>query len=288
MSIASRVRLVAVGLFVLGCGSSVTTIEPTPDAGVTTADVAPDVRSTPADVATTDVFIATDRVAPPPCALPLGGTCPAGQTCPAGDHCNDCTCPAGGGTATCTARPCAFDAGPGGCDSSRDCRGGQTCRFTTPGCGMLGECGAIPDCAALVAYCTCTGETVMDCPGATSVVWVARGACAADAGTAVDVPVSPDAAVCAGAHLGRGGGYCAAPDDGSLPVTCCTDWNCDTRLVACNRIPPTCPPGEVATAAGACYGPCVPATHCALMDCNAGCPPGWSCDASIGRCRNVR
>ena len=52
------------------------------------------------------------------------------------------------------------------------------------------------------------------------------------------------------------------------------------RQALCDRIPPTCPAGWTATVAGACYGPCVPATNCAPMRClgGVGCPSGWRCD----------
>ena len=94
-----------------------------------------------------------------------------------------------------------------------------------------------------------------------------------------------DAAQCAGASLGRGGSYCAGPADGPLPVTCCTGWSCDERLAACNRLPPTCPGGEVASVSNGCYGPCVPATHCAPIPCGTGCPHGWTCDSTGAVCR---
>jgi hypothetical protein len=94
-----------------------------------------------------------------------------------------------------------------------------------------------------------------------------------DAGAAVD-------AGCVGGSLGRGGGYCAGPDDGPLPVECCRGWSCDSRQALCDRIPPTCPAGWTATVAGTCYGPCVPAANCAPMRClsGVGCPLGWRCD----------
>lgn len=227
------------------------------------------------------VDASTPRDVPVACRLPNGGICPGGQSCPAGDGCNDCYCDGATGQAMCTARPCAIDAGPAGCLSSSDCGSGRVCNFTAPGCGVPGTCGFVSDCAAIVQYCGCSGETFMDCPGVANQPWMYRGACGSDAGAP-----SPDAAVCSGAGIGPGGGYCAGPADGPLPVSCCTNWNCDVRLSPCDSLPPTCPSGQAATVSSlACWGPCVPAANCAPMRCGDGCPTGWSCDATSGNCR---
>lgn len=241
--------IVLVGL-TLGCGSSVTTGAPTLDAG-----------SAPTDLGQ---------------RLDTGSAIDTGSVVDTGSVLDT-------GAATDVGFP--LDLGAGQCRNSGDCPPDRECRFAEAGCGMSGVCSFITDCAAVQPYCGCSGETFMACPTAPLEPWVTRGACARDAGPAVDAPPSPDAAQCAGASLGRGGGYCAGPADGPLPVTCCTDWNCDPRMVACNRVPPTCAAGEVPSVSFSCYGPCVPATHCAPIACDRECPGGWSCDATTNACR---
>ena len=283
MSFAGHRFVIALVGLSLGCGAVVSPSNP--DAGAVGGDVLP----TPDTGLLADVGALRDVAADAPgsCRLPLGGTCPVGQTCPAGDNCNQCACAAAGTVAMCTAKPCVapMDAGLGGCRSASDCSPAQQCNFTAAGCGVLGVCGFISDCATIQPYCSCTGETFMDCPGTAGRAWASRGACATDGGAPVDAAPQPDAAQCAGASLGRGGSYCAGPADGPLPVTCCTGWSCDERLAACNRLPPTCPGGEVASVSNGCYGPCVPATHCAPIPCGTGCPHGWTCDSTGAVCR---
>lgn len=264
--------------------------DPAIDAGTAPDDLgrvvdAGPLRDAPADVRTS-------------CLLPSGGICLVGQSCPAGDGCNTCSCYGVGELAACTTIGCHIpdagpttevgapvDAGPAGCRSSGDCGPDRECRFTAAGCGVIGVCGFITDCAAVQPYCDCEGETFLACPTAPERPWVSRGPCAGDGGVAVDAPPSPDAAVCGGASLGPGGGYCAGPSDRPLPITCCTGWNCDQRTVLCNGIPPTCAAGEVPSVTFSCYGPCVPATHCAPMPCGSGCQTGWTCDPSTMNCR---
>lgn len=292
MSIARPTWIIALAGLALGCGSTVTVTSP--DAGA--VDVGVDVGAPALDGgAPMDVPLDVRTS----CLLPGGGVCLVGQSCPHPDGCNTCSCYGGGEYAACTLIGCVPpDAGPsvdgqapidaGGCRSSADCGPDRECRFSEPGCGLIGACGFITDCAAIVPFCGCAGETFLACPTAPERPWVTRGACERDGGAATDVPPSPDSAVCGGASLGRGGGYCAGPADGPLPVTCCTGWNCDERGVLCDGIPPTCPAGEVRTVtAFACYGPCVPATHCAPIPCGAGCLPGWTCDATTATCRRA-
>lgn len=287
MPLARSTPWIVLAGLTLGCGSSVTI--GSPDAGNSPSDLGPSADQP-------DVPAAAD--APASCRLPGGGVCLVGQSCRHPDGCNTCSCYGGGEFAACTLIGCVpidagpsfdrqapIDLGPGGCYSSADCGADRECRFTVSGCGALGTCGFITDCAAVVPYCSCSGETFRACPTAPDRPWVSRGECASDAGPAVDAPLSPDAAQCGGASLGRGGGYCAGPDDGPLPVTCCTGWNCDPRMVACNRVPPSCAAGEVPSVSFSCYGPCVPATHCAPIACDRECPGGWRCDATTGTCR---
>lgn len=287
MSIARSTHWIVLAGLTLGCGSSVTI--GSPDAGSPPMDLGPSADQP-------DVPSTVD--APASCRLPGGGVCLVGQSCRHPDGCNTCSCYGGGEFATCTTIGCmvpdagpprdvppAFDAGPGACRTASDCGSARECRFDEPGCGMPGRCTFISDCAAITPYCGCGGETFRACPSAPDRPWVSRGECASDAGAPADSPPSPDAAQCAGASLGRGGGYCAGPADGPLPVTCCTDWNCDQRMVACNSVPPSCAAGEVPSVSFSCYGPCVPATHCAPVPCGRGCQTGWSCDAATNTCR---
>ncbi|MDB4929886.1 MAG: Kazal-type serine protease inhibitor domain protein [Myxococcaceae bacterium] len=295
MNILRPRHFIALTGLVLGCGSSVTVDPHTADAGSTATDVGRTGDTPQPDIgAAVDTGPALD--VPGPCTLPNGRSCAQGQVCPAGDDCNTCVCSPATGLAVCTMKPCVApvdggfvgaDAGPGACDTARDCGPDRECRFTTPGCGVTGTCGFISDCAAVQPYCSCAGQTFLACPTAPERAWVTRGACASDGGAAADVNPAPDSAACGGASIGPGGRYCAGPTDRPLPLTCCTGWNCDQRLAACNSLPPSCPPGEVASVAGLCWGPCVPATHCAPIACTAGggCPGGWTCNAATATCR---
>jgi hypothetical protein len=59
--------------------------------------------------------------------------------------------------------------------------------------------------------------------------------------------------------------------------------SCDTRTVACRRLPPMCRDGEAPSVIGTCYGPCVPISACTCAtsdDCptaSTGCDPGGRC-----------
>lgn len=176
--------------------------------------------------------------------------------------------------------PCeTFDAGTPGCRTTADCAGGRLCTYATAGCGIPGTCQFPRDCALITEYCGCDGNTFRDCPGGnTSQPYVSTGACptATDGGTPM----------CAGAAIGPDGRSCLGPDDGSLPLSCCT-WNCDVRLSPCDSLPPRCPPGLSNTVATpGCWGPCVPPTACRPMDCapDNSCVEPWRCDPSTRRC----
>jgi len=209
------------------------------------------------------------------CALPDGGWCLNGATCPADDGCNMCRCTPTGAT-MCTILGCAPDGGPRGCRSRADCHPSEDCLFSAPGCDTRGTCGSPRDCAAIVEHCGCDGVTFRDCPGTTSQPYRAAGACPSDGG-------APDR--CNGAHIGRGGGYCAGPSDAPLPLDCCR-WNCDTRLAVCASLPPACTGGMVNTVSTGCWGPCVPPSACMPVVCGEGntCPSGWRCNPMDRRC----
>lgn len=235
-----------------------------------------------ADVVTTDA-IATDvitsdvitRDATASCTLPNGTICAAGAQCRFG--CGTCTCPPGGGTAQCGGLACADVPPPdiaidiptaSSCASSDDCLGGRVCYFAVGACGARGTCNYARDCASITPYCGCDGETFMDCPGGETTSPASRtGACPTpDAGPVDAGPVdagTPDAALCAGASIGPDRRSCLGPADGSLPLWCCTGWDCDQSHAACDSLPPRCAEGEVPTVAGACWGPCVPMANCA-------------------------
>lgn len=265
----------------LGCGSTVVLAPPGADSGSPPIDaIATDRGSSPVDAGTPPI----DRVTPvvdvlpgadvPPrvCILSNGVRCPAGQAC--SDGCNTCFCPTDGGPVGCTTRAC-LDAGPRTCRSRTDCRADEQCNFREAGCGVTGVCGAITDCAAIRPYCGCDGETFRDCPGSVSRPYTREGDC----GTTVDAGAPFDSAICGGASIGRGGGYCAGPADGPLPLECCRGWDCDDRAVMCAGRPDPCPPGHVHLITLGCWGSCVPATHCLTVRCNRGfCPHGFTCD----------
>jgi hypothetical protein len=220
---------------------------------------------------------------PPPvdaggCTLPNGTFCAGGVVCPAGDGCNVCRCAPEGG-AMCTTLGCTGDAGPRTCLNRGMCNPWEDCIFTAPGCGLTGTCGSPRDCASITPYCGCDAQSFLDCPGGTTTrPYRSVGAC----------PDGPDGGLpgrCDGAHIGRGGGYCAGPSDAPLPLDCCM-WNCDQRSAACESLPPTCPAGTVNTVANGCWGPCVPATACLPFMCatDRDCVGPWRCDTMAGRC----
>ncbi len=43
---------------------------------------------------------------------------------------------------------------------------------------------------------------------------------------------------------------------------CVAGFDCDTSKVLCESLPPKCPPGQVVSVDGVCWGPCVEATQC--------------------------
>jgi hypothetical protein len=190
------------------------------------------------------------------CALRSGARCPAGMSCPAGDGCNECAC-SSTGVSTCTARPCAFDAGQTRptCFSNIDCNADEECAGS-PGCATPWTCRPAtgrfcpPD---LAPFCGCDGRT-----------FYASSRC----------PPSPYASV----------GACGAPDAGSAAGV-----DCAVALVACGGIKPMCPSGTVHRIDAACWGPCVPFGTCAPIDCDPAssrpqCPEGTACSTSARRC----
>lgn len=160
------------------------------------------------------------------------------------------------------------DGGVRACHSQSDCRTDEECRFHSAGCTATGQCGPITDCASVVPYCGCdgVGNSFVDCPGAPTRPWRSQGStqCTADAGSPEDSGTPPDAGDrCAGAHIGRGGGYCANPADAPLPLDCCHGWDCNLAHVTCNSSPPPCAAGMVPIITMGCYGSCVPENLCA-------------------------
>lgn len=125
------------------------------------------VRDVPADVPTS-------------CRLPTGARCPVGATCPAGDGCNDCTCTAPDAL-MCTARPCAFDAGPmrPNCTNSRECMAGAECAGGD-GCATPWTCRPATGrlCTDdVVPYCGCDGRTFYGSSSCPPSPFSRRGAC---------------------------------------------------------------------------------------------------------------
>lgn len=186
------------------------------------------------------------------------------------------------------------DSGLRGCASASNCVSGmEECVFPEGSCASSGSCTFISDCAKITEYCSCAGETFRSCPGRPTRSNSGRGPCTGGDGGVSDVAASdgplPDASICAGASIGPGGRYCAGPADGALPISCCTGWVCDSRVVLCASLPPACAPGEVPSVVSACWGPCVPATNCAHFACgDAACPRGFMCNPSSLECDPVR
>jgi|JI10StandDraft_1071094.scaffolds.fasta_scaffold99036_3 hypothetical protein len=58
---------------------------------------------------------------------------------------------------------------------------------------------------------------------------------------------------------------------------CNAGFDCDSSHVACLTPTPQCPPGEVPSVKGACWGTCVSAAECAYVDACAACGPSQAC-----------
>lgn len=58
---------------------------------------------------------------------------------------------------------------------------------------------------------------------------------------------------------------------------CVAGLNCDHDKVACDSLPPTCPPGQTATVNGLCWGGCAPADECAVVAGCEQCTGGLAC-----------
>lgn len=192
------------------------------------------------------------------CTLPSGARCPQGMTCPLGDGCNDCTC-ASPGTLTCTARPCAFDAGPPRptCHSNLDCHADEECAGPE-GCGTPWACrpatGRLcPNDA--VAWCGCDGVTFYGSSLCPPEPYASRGACGAT--------------------------------DGGAPAI-----DCDPNHTTCGGIPPACPSGQVPRVERSCWNGCVAFESCAPIACDPSvsrlqCPPSTVCSPTTRVCARL-
>jgi hypothetical protein len=144
------------------------------------------------------------------------------------------------------------------CDRDNPCPPGGECvypiGFST--CRSPGTCRPLTDCARTQEYCGCDGRAFSACPGAPNRPTVREGGCELPRDAGAPNP-------CAGARLDPRAGACLNAAGERLAPSCCTGWNCDTSLALCDIEPPACPAGEVNTALGACFGPCVPEANCA-------------------------
>ena len=75
---------------------------------------------------------------------------------------------------------------------------------------------------------------------------------------------------------------------------CVLAAECDSRNVTCKSLPEPCPPGQVQSVKGACWGGCVPASTCrTVADCKACEAEGYLCarqEAQLGpilRCVDI-
>jgi hypothetical protein len=194
-----------------------------------------------------------------------------------------------------------------------------TCADGTIGCntgrclrGADGMCGwEFRECPATT---TCGGFGGARCPAGYFCQYTREAMCGAFDATGT-CAVVPDATTCS-AIDGGGRDLTVCGCDGTTYSSECHAWaagtstfsdgacpgpgggaDCDWRQVLCDSLPPTCPPGQVPTQSGACYGPCVPASECAPITCGGpdpttggtlGCPDGWTCDPASGLCQPPR
>jgi hypothetical protein len=61
--------------------------------------------------------------------------------------------------------------------------------------------------------------------------------------------------------------------------------SCDARSITCERLAPNCPQGQVPSAVGSCYGPCVAIEACGCTTA-AECPDAnqYTCHLFARRC----
>lgn len=73
-------------------------------------------------------------------------------------------------------------------------------------------------------------------------------------------------------------GTCSAPTPSGA--------DCDPKRVLCDVPPPLCAPGFVPSVRSNCWGPCVPYTECAPIECRSqgDCPPNLACWGTTGTC----
>ncbi len=129
---------------------------------------------------------------------------------------------------------------PGGPDRAPDRSGpapGPECTGNASACRLHSDC------------CTCIGLGPGESPPACHIQ-----TCFADACTTLGVQ---DAACAAG--------------------RCVAGFTCDPAQVACDALPPPCPPGQVASVRNGCWGSCVPARECLSVGSCAACAAGDLC-----------
>ena len=168
--------------------------------------------------------------------------------------------------------PCHEIADEGACEAD------PACGWYAPGCMEP----ALPAAGCFVAE-PCLGNA--DCPEGTTCEPVAIDPCRNEpcdaCGQLLNLCVPAAADPCAGAALGPEGNCLDAAGAPTDPI-CCAPYDCDESQVACNRIPPACPPGQAASVVGLCWGPCVDALLCAPSDDELLCAStggGWSEEA---------
>jgi hypothetical protein len=112
------------------------------------------------------------------------------------------------------------------------------------------ECQTSDDCQLLTDCCTCAaepkGKLLASCPAV----------CAMDA--CMVKQIRPEDVTCA---FGR----------------CVFARSCDLSQVSCQIVTPSCPDGEIPSANGGCYGPCLPPTECSRVTSCADCASSSVC-----------
>lgn len=180
-----------------------------------------------------------------------GGRCDSSEFC---DYPDGAFCGAADETGICTPRPVACDAV---LDPVCACDGmtyPNACEANAAGhdVSSRGECAGTTGCEGCAGACvgaSCDGPWMCEMRPCTRDIaaW-----CGCDGRTFFSSSTCPSAPW---QYMGK----CAV--------------SCDARRVACLALPPTCPPGEVPSVEGACWGPCVPLREC-RCDSDGACPIG--------------
>ena len=145
---------------------------------------------------------------------------------------------------------------------------------------------------ASVAFCACGGESSQDGSGGASGSGASGGAATGGSGGSVSGGSGGSVSGGSGGSVSGGsGGSVSGGSGGSVSGGSGGSGaggsggtggvNCDPSGVTCKAMTPSCPPGQVASVVGNCWGTCVPILECQTVSSCAACKNGF-CAAYSG------